>query len=95
MAINTDDGKLGLDCWKEAQTSGTANAEQSLFSEDRKELREEAMKLLKDGMYRRVILYQWDARRSAWVGLEELTTKDPDAAAVSPPIEDLNSQNDE
>jgi hypothetical protein len=59
-----------LDCWTSAKSRDDPK---TVYSDNLNELRTEALKIVRDGHYRFLILYRWHAIEKDWIEIEELT----------------------
>ncbi|OWK20728.1 hypothetical protein AJ88_26110 [Mesorhizobium amorphae CCBAU 01583] len=72
MPTNPHPGSFALDYWTSAESRET----KTIYSDNLDELRTEALKILRGGHHRFLVLYRWHAIKKDWIEIEELT---PDA----------------
>lgn len=77
MAINTEDGDFGLDCWENG--NGDGEPVYTEYSDDRGELEKRATELVEEGRFQYVVLSQWNDDADDWDALDEFTA-DEEAA---------------
>ena len=73
MPINSKVGCFALDCWTSAESCDDPN---TVYSDNRDELRTEALRILRGGHYRFLVLSRWHAIKNDRIEIEVLT---PDA----------------
>jgi hypothetical protein len=69
MSINQHHGSFVLDCWTGVES---LDDRKSLYSDNFDELRTEALKLLRGGHYRYLVLSRWHSIKKDWIKIELL-----------------------
>jgi hypothetical protein len=63
-------GSFALDCFSTADSRDDPTI---VYSDNLDELRTEALRILRGGRYRFLVLYRWHAIKHDWIEIEELT----------------------